>query len=94
MNGQVGSYIKGVIRTGQAAASRDSLSIFLQQNGISTGVHYYTPIHTCRCYGNRTFLKTAEYLQDRILTLPLYPDLTDDQVAFVVDKIHQFYNRH
>lgn len=70
--------------------SRDELSLFLQDNGIATGVHY-TPIHTYRCYGNRPYLKNAEALQHRILTLPLYPNLTDSEVSYVIDKICEFY---
>jgi len=70
--------------------ARDDLSVFLQDNGIATGVHY-TPIHTYRCYGNRTYLKNAEALQGRILTLPLYSSLTDDEVNCVIRKIRKFY---
>ncbi len=70
---------------------RDDLSIFLQGHGISSGVHY-TPIHTYRCYGeSRPVLEIAERLQRRILTLPLYPSLTDDEVAHVIEKIREFY---
>jgi perosamine synthetase len=69
---------------------RDDLSAFLKRNSVSTGVHY-TPIHTYRCYNDRTHLKNAEALQSRILTLPLYPDLTDSEVEYVVSKIIEFY---
>jgi perosamine synthetase len=72
--------------------ARDDLSMFLQNNGIATGVHY-APIHTYKCYGNTTFLKNAEALQYRILTLPLYPELTNDEVNYVIEKIHDFYQR-
>lgn len=70
--------------------ARDDLSVFLRDNGVATGVHY-TPIHTYKCYGNRTYLKSAESLQHRILTLPLYPSLTSDEVQYVIDKIREFY---
>ncbi len=71
---------------------RDDLSVFLNDKGIATGVHY-TPIHTYRCYGNRPTLKTAEQLQHRILTLPLYPTLTEEEVGYVVRTIREFYGR-
>lgn len=70
--------------------ARDDLSVFLQDNGIATGVHY-TPIHTYRCYGDHSRLPNAEAVQHRLLTLPLYPDLTDDDVARVTAKIREFY---
>jgi perosamine synthetase len=69
---------------------RNELSEFLQKKGINTGVHY-TPIHLYRCYGNRPKLKTAERLKERILTLPLYPSLKDQEVNLVINSIKKFY---
>lgn len=72
---------------------RDDLSVYLQERGISTGVHY-KPIHLYRCYGNTPHLPTAEWLFSRLLTLPVYPTLTDEDVAMVVDCIREFYQKH
>lgn len=69
---------------------RNDLSFFLSDNKVSTGVHY-TPIHTYRCYGNTPHLKTAEMMADRILSLPMYPELTDEQVDTVIALIKDFY---
>lgn len=71
---------------------RDDLSLFLRDKGISTGVHY-TPIHTYRCYGNRPSLRIAEQLVQRILTLPLYPALSDDEVDYIIKSVRAFYGR-
>ena len=71
---------------------RDELSVFLAGKDISTGVHY-TPIHTYRCYGNRASMPVAEALQHRILTLPLYPTLTNDEIDSVISNIRQFYGK-
>jgi perosamine synthetase len=71
---------------------RDDLSVWLQERGISTGVHY-KPIHTYRCYGNRPVLKTAELVFPLVLTLPMYSGLTDDEVDQVVSGITSFYGR-
>jgi perosamine synthetase len=71
---------------------RDDLSVWLQERGISTGVHY-KPIHTYRCYGNRPVLKQAEKVFPLILSLPMYPGLTDDDVEQVVAGITSFYGR-
>lgn len=71
---------------------RNDLSVFLADNDVSSGVHY-TPIHTYDCYGNKPRLEAAEEIADRILSLPMYPDLTDGQVDTVVDLIHTFYKR-
>lgn len=72
------------------ANRRDELSIFLKDNKISTGVHY-TPIHTYKCYGNKPSLPVAESLESKILTLPMYPDLKDEEVFYIIDKIGEFY---
>jgi len=72
------------------AENRDELSVFLRDHGINTGVHY-KPIHLYSCYGNRPVLPVAEKVYPKLLTLPLYPDLTDDQVWMIIDRIHQFY---
>lgn len=70
---------------------RNELSLFLQARGIATSVHY-TPIHTYRCYGNRPVLPNAESVSERILTLPLYPALTDAEVDLVIQSIRDFCN--
>jgi perosamine synthetase len=69
---------------------RDDLAMHLQQQGISTGVHYY-PIHLYdTCYGTQPELPIAEKEIKRILSLPIYPDMTDDQVMMVAEKIKTF----
>lgn len=69
---------------------RDDLSVWLQGREISTGVHY-TPIHLYRCYGNTPSLPVAEAAAGRLLTLPLFPDLTDEQADRIVGAIRDFY---
>lgn len=73
--------------------NRDKLSVFLQEKGISTGVHY-KPIHLYKCYGNLTQLPTAEALFRRILTLPMYPTLTNEEVYSVIENIRTFYKNN
>jgi perosamine synthetase len=68
---------------------RDDLNLHLQKHEISTGVHY-KPIHMYRCYGNRPCLPKAEALFPRILSLPMHPGLSDDDVDTVIDCIRSF----
>lgn len=70
---------------------RDALSVYLAERGIATSVHY-TPIHLYSCYGNCPHLPVAETLQDRLLTLPLYPDLTDEQVSLIIQIVRRYYS--
>jgi dTDP-4-amino-4,6-dideoxygalactose transaminase len=68
---------------------RDNLNVFLQERGIGTGVHY-SPIHLYRCYGNTPHLPTAERVFTQLLSLPMHPGLSDDDVQFVIDSIRAF----
>jgi perosamine synthetase len=71
---------------------RDDLGAWLRERGVSTGVHY-RPIHTYRCYGSQPPLETAERVFPSVLSLPMYPGLTDDDVDQVVTGITSFYDR-
>ena len=71
---------------------RNELSVYLQAEGIATGVHY-TPIHFYSCYGNKPYLPKAEKVFERIISLPMYPDMTDGDVDMVIDMVIRFYNR-
>jgi perosamine synthetase len=70
--------------------NRDGLAVFLKENGIMSSVHY-KPLHLYSVYGNRPVLPVAEGLFPHILTLPLYPGLTREDVEFICSKIHEFY---
>ena len=72
--------------------ARNQLSQYLSSEGIATGVHY-KPIHLYSCYGNRPTLPVAEKAFERILTLPLHPGLSDDDVRIVCEGIRRFYRK-
>ena len=73
------------------ARKRDDLATFLQQQEVSTGVHYY-PIHLYdTCYGTQPELPVAEAEMKRIMSLPIFPDMSDDQVTAVAELIKKFY---
>jgi len=68
---------------------RDDLSVYLQSKGIGTGVHY-KPIHLYPCYGNIPHLPKAERVFKRILSLPMHPGLSDQDVDYIIDCIRAF----
>jgi dTDP-4-amino-4,6-dideoxygalactose transaminase len=80
-------YHQYVIRT----AGRDDLQDYLRQHGTSTLIHYPKPIHQQPAYAHRFKLNTAlpetETAAREILSLPLYPELTDEQVDTIVRQI-------
>ena len=74
------------------SAQRDALRAHLDAQGVSTAVHYPFPIHRTDAYGpdEAGTRPTAERLAQQICTLPLFPTMTDDDVARVVDAVASF----
>ncbi len=69
---------------------RDELIAYLKEHGIGTGVHYY-PTHLHPYYHDRkAHCPVAEDLWKRLLTLPLYPDLTPEEQEHVIQTLEQF----
>ena len=72
--------------------ARDNLIAHLKKHDIAPGVHYY-PIHLHPYYREKspgTSCPVAEEQWKRIVTLPLYPDLTDAQVDQIIEVILDF----
>ena len=67
---------------------RDRLHLFLREKGIATGVHYM-PVHLHPYYRTRfrAIVPVTEEVWPRLLTLPLYPTLTDGEVDYVIESI-------
>jgi dTDP-4-amino-4,6-dideoxygalactose transaminase len=83
-----------VIRT----EKRDEILKFLKDHGVSALVHYPVPIHKqpaiTSVLGNQSSLKNTEKLADEVLSIPMHPKLTNDEVAYVSEKIAEFTERH
>jgi len=82
-----------VIRTEQ----RDNLQAHLEKLGISTGVHYPTALPFLKAYeylGHRPddFPVAYQYQKD-ILSLPMFPELTVEQIRYVTEKIKEFVEK-
>jgi dTDP-4-amino-4,6-dideoxygalactose transaminase len=67
--------------------NRDALQKALLVNGIQTGIHYAAPVHLQPAYANlgygRHSLPQSEKAAEQVLSLPLYPEMTDDQIESV-----------
>ncbi|MBK9332830.1 MAG: DegT/DnrJ/EryC1/StrS family aminotransferase [Ignavibacteria bacterium] len=74
--------------------NRDKLQKFLFENGISTGLHYPVPLHLQECFKNLGYCKNdfpnSETLANECLSLPMFPDISDEQINYVCDKIKHF----
>jgi dTDP-4-amino-4,6-dideoxygalactose transaminase len=74
---------------------RDELQEFLAGRGVPTIIYYPLPLHLQKVYadlGHRAGdFPVAEAVSKTILPLPIYPELTDDQVDYVIGMVRQFY---
>ena len=71
---------------------REALISHLKESGVMTGVHY-VPNHLHRLFADRsTSLPIAERLGQEILTLPLFYEMTDEQVDFVIAAVRRFFS--
>jgi dTDP-4-amino-4,6-dideoxygalactose transaminase len=70
---------------------RDQVQRSLAQQGIGCGIHYPTPIHlqpACQQYGyTRGDFPVTEAACERILSLPMYPELTAEQLQRVIEGV-------
>ena len=75
------------------AARRDWIIAELQQKGIASGIHYPLPLHLQEAYrglGHNTGdFPIAEKCCDQVLSLPMYPEMTDEQINYVADELKQ-----
>ena len=81
-----------VIRTEQ----RDELQQFLRKKDIQTGIHYPIPIGEQELYKKdnlttKGIINTMDW-KDKLLSLPMHPFLTDDEINYVCTSIKEFYN--
>ena len=75
---------------------RDELKAHLQENGITTIIHYPSILPMMvdlafLAYKAQDFPVATQY-QDEILSLPMYAELTDQQITYIADCVRDFYN--
>jgi dTDP-4-amino-4,6-dideoxygalactose transaminase len=75
--------------------SREDLMKFLKENGIDTGLHYPIPIHVQKAYNYLSYKEGdfpfAEKYAKEILSLPMFPGMTEEEIKYVCSKINEFY---
>jgi len=73
---------------------RDDLLRFLRGKGIGAAIHYPVPIHLQPAYRGRIHrgdsLPETEQAAGEIISLPIYPELHDDQLKHIVNAIHTY----
>ena len=90
------SYEKAVYHTFVIQADRrDELKQYLAECAVDTAIHYPIPIHLHKAAKHLSYRKgsfpVAERQAERILSLPVYPELTSDQLNYIAKTVRKFY---
>lgn len=77
------------------AKKRDELAKYLKDNGVETAVHYPTILPNLEAYSYLGLtpdqFPVATAYQQEILSLPMYPELTEEQIKYIAQKLKEFY---
>ncbi len=74
------------------ARERDKLVAHLRESGIEILISWLKPMHHHDALGLGHFhLPKTEQISNEVLSLPMYPELSDEQVGYVVDVVNNFY---
>ena len=80
------------------APNRDELRAHLHDRGISTEIYYPIPLHLQGCYADLGYqigaFPMAERAAQEALSLPIYAELFNDQLAYIVEMIARYYQAH
>jgi dTDP-4-amino-4,6-dideoxygalactose transaminase len=77
------------------AERREELMVYLSERGIETAIHYPTALPNLPAYRYLNYTPAdfpiATLLQKKILSIPMYPELQEEQISYVADCIRSFY---
>jgi dTDP-4-amino-4,6-dideoxygalactose transaminase len=73
---------------------RDGLQKSLGERGISTGLHYPVPLHLQKAYARLGYKEgsfpVTENVANKLLSLPMFPELKREQIDYVAESIKEF----
>ena len=71
--------------------NREEALTKLKEKGIATGVYYPVPLHLQKVYKTLGYkegdMPVSEYLSHRTFAIPDYPELTDEQIKYIVESV-------
>ncbi len=72
---------------------RDRVQQLLQERGVATGLHYPVPLHLQQAYAHLGLSKgsfpVTEALAERLVSLPMFPELSEEQIAYVCTALRE-----
>ena len=78
-------------------ARRDELKKHLEANGVGCALHYPLPLHLQKCYASLGYktgdFPVAEKAARECLSLPIYPELSDEQIQRVATVVKEFFRK-
>ncbi|MGK2864822.1 MAG: DegT/DnrJ/EryC1/StrS family aminotransferase [Chitinophagaceae bacterium] len=78
------------------AQKRNALQAFLKSRQIETGLHYPIPLHLQHCFKFLGYQKgdfpVSEFMAQSSLSLPIFPEITEEQIIYVAEQIKSFYS--
>jgi dTDP-4-amino-4,6-dideoxygalactose transaminase len=85
-------YHRYVIRS----PKRDELMKYLQSEGVGVGIQYPTPLHKQIAWKEKSYgdyhLPVAERVATEILSIPMFPELREEEVEYIIKKIEEFFH--
>lgn len=78
--------------------NRDAVAAYLNERGVATGLHYPLPLHQQKAYAHLDIpegaLPITEAVAKRLLSLPMFPELTEEQIQHVVATLKDAVKQH
>ena len=79
------------------AEKRDELESYLKDKEIGSSIYYPVPLHLQKCFEylgrKKGDFPVAEKLCEKVIALPMFPELTEDEIAYVCETIIDFYKK-
>lgn len=79
------------------AEKRDELAEFMKANEVQYSIYYPMPLHLQKCFSYLGYKEgdfpVAERVSKNIIALPIYPEITEEEVDFVCETINKFYKK-
>ncbi len=76
---------------------RDKLRVYLKERGIGTEVYYPLPLHLQECFSDLGYhegdLRESEWASREVLSLPVFPELKEKELAYVIKHVQAFSSK-